>query len=370
MSKRRVFDIDFPVVGEGLVAADSDGAEAAQLRRGPMASAIAENAGALGNRQTTDAAIRAENDALAHEHVRLKKLGLIMDRIPLEKIRARKLTRDRTGKRDEDIDELKASILAVGLSNPIRVEEAGNGTYELVQGFRRTLAYRELLEETGDVDRFGAIPAGLVAKGATIDALYRRMVDENLVRKDISFAEMAELAVAYADDETTAAATVDQAVDTLFASAGRQKRIYIRRFAALLGRLGGHLSHSEVISRALGLALLKRIERIPGTAARIQLALSEFPHRTAAQELDILNRFAGAQVTETTPGLPTLEETEGAKPVPKAARTVVSVARPEGTAKVSATDGKVEIRLKRNFSAEERHRLEAAVEAFFAKLDW
>ena len=52
--KRRVFDIELP--GDSL----PDAAPEAPQRRGPMASAIAENAGALKERRDAEAEIRAE----------------------------------------------------------------------------------------------------------------------------------------------------------------------------------------------------------------------------------------------------------------------------------------------------------------------
>ena len=134
MSKRRVFDIDFD---DSAVPAGTE--DAPEARRGPMAAAISENAAALSERQQAEAAIRAENDRLAHEYVALKKNGQIVARVALEEIRADKLIRDRTPDRDPDLDELKASIRAVGLSNPIHVEEVADG-YELIQGFRRLSA--------------------------------------------------------------------------------------------------------------------------------------------------------------------------------------------------------------------------------------
>ena len=55
---------------------------------------------------------------------------------------------------------------------------------------------------------------------------------------------------------------------------------------------------------------------------------------------------------------------------PKAmARTNLKIARPEGTAKCMATQGKLELRQDRDFSAIDRARLEQAVTAFFAALD-
>lgn len=366
MSKRRIFDIDFPdEVGGAPDPAGQAGVPAGTepARRGPMAAAITENAEALRRRQEAEAAIRAENDRLAHEMVRLKKLGLIVDLVPLDAIRAEKLTRDRAPARDPELDELKESIRAVGLSNPIRVEEADGG-YELVQGFRRLAAYRELLAETGDA-RYAAIPAGLVMRGETLESLYRRMVDENLVRRDISFAEMAELARAYVSDAATGAVTIDQAIAALYASAGRQKRVYIRNFAALLERLGGHLLHAHAMPRALGLALLKRIEREPGAQSALVQRLVAQPDRSEEAELAILRDFA-ERAGQGAAGTPARVLRTGGQP---GAKTSLRVARGADIVRCTATAGRVELRLDRDFSALDRHRLQEAVEAFLDALD-
>lgn len=246
------------------------------------------------------------NDTLAHEFVRLKKLGLIVDALPLDLIDARKLTRDRARRLDRDLDDLEASIRDVGLSNPIRVEAAAGGRYELIQGYRRLAAYRALFEETGD-ETYARIPAGLVAMGESLAGLYRRMVDENMVRKDISFAEMGSLARAYADDPQSEAADVDEAVAHLFASAGRQKRVYIRYFATLTGALEKDLEFPEAILRALGLALVKRLDDDPAFVAVIARALRDAPKRDAATEVALLQGLATAklsprgQLTRATP---------------------------------------------------------------------
>lgn len=355
MIKRRTFDIDFP--SDDPVPAGTE----REARRGPMAAAITENADALRSRQEAETAIRAENDRLAHELVRLKKLGLVTDLLPLDLIHANKLTRDRTSDRDSEMDELKASIRDVGLSNPIRVEMTDDGTYELVQGFRRLTAYRELYAETGE-EKFSTIPAGLIAKGETLETLYRRMVDENLVRRDISFAEMAVLARSYMQDPETSATSVDQAIANLFQSAGRQKRVYIRNFAALLDRIGLHLSHAHTIPRALGLDVLKRMEREPGAATMLSRILVAQPDRTDAEELAILRDFANgtgqavARRPARGPGNP-------------GAKTTLRVARGEDVARCVATHGRMELRMERDFSAIDRHKLEQAIEAFLTALD-
>ena len=90
MSKKRIFDIDVP---DDFAMPERE--ESAQSRRGPMASAISENADALRDRQQMAQAIRDENDALAKEHVRLKRQGLLVDLLALSDIKTDKLTRDR-----------------------------------------------------------------------------------------------------------------------------------------------------------------------------------------------------------------------------------------------------------------------------------
>ena len=363
--KRRVFDIEMPDDSPGVPAGTGpmETKSATPARRGPMASAIGETADSLRRRKSQEAAIREENDALAHEFVRLKKSGLIVDLVPLEKIRTDKLTRDRAVRPDEDLKELIASIREIGLSNPIQLEATDNGDYELIQGFRRLSAYRALLEETGD-DVWARIPAGLVASGEALEGLYRRMVDENMVRKDISFAEMASLARAYVDDPATQAEDVEEAVATLFKSAGRQKRSYIRHFATLLQFLEKYLEFPEAIPRALGLALVKRMEQEPGSIAEIVKALQAGPVRDATQQVDVLRRYLDGQ------GAAAHVSPQGQRSSkPRSAKSTFRMMRPEGEAKCTASDGRLEVQLNRDFSALERNRLEAAVSAFFERLD-
>ncbi|WP_102109677.1 ParB N-terminal domain-containing protein [Oceaniglobus roseus] len=352
MSKRRVFDIDFPSGPE------ESAAPASEARRSPMAAAITENASALGERQSAEAAIRAENDALAHEHVRLKKLGLITDLIPLSEIEATKLVRDRWLRDDPELAELKASIKAVGLSNPIRVEKTESG-YQLVQGFRRLAAYMELDAEHPD-GSFARIPAGLIAPGETLEGLYRRMVDENLVRKDISFAEMGLLAIGYFDERAEDLESPMEAVESLYRSASRQKRGHIRVFVQLMMALGDDLDHPEAIPRSLGSDLMRRIDEDPEVLDRVTEALKMHPLRTAEQELEILRHAATAPK-------PRLKPVKGLRP--STAKTTLRLSRPEGLARCTVADGKVELRQDRDFAAIDRPRLERAMAAFFAALD-
>lgn len=365
--KRRVFEIEMPdeaapEVGETFPA----GKDEREQRRGPMATAITEAAESTRDRAVIEAQIRAENDALAQEHVRLKRAGLITDMIALDAIDTRKLIRDRAPGADFELGELVESIRDIGLSNPIQVEPGRDGRYELIQGWRRLSAYRRLLEETGDVEAWGRIPAGIAARGDELQSLYRRMVDENLVRKDISFAEMAQLALHYAMDPMTEEHDPEKAVAILFKSAGYQKRSYIRSFIRLVDALGETLMYAPEIPRALGLALSQRLDEVPGTAAAIRAELKDWDTRSIRDELDILRRYAGQggdgdQPVAAKPASPTV-------PAGKA-KTTFQIERPQGSAKCTAANGRLEIRLPRDFTALDRRRLEAAVRAMLESLD-
>lgn len=376
--RRRIFELDMPEeVGGAPTPApqpepeifpagkvEEEGKVAA--RRGPMATAVQENAEALRARSEVEAAIRAENDALAAELVRLKAEGLVVDLVPLEAIDAYLLIRDRSRGPDPDLAELKTSIREIGLSNPIQVEPRGDGRYELVQGMRRLSAYRELLAETGD-PRYARIPAGLMTDGAGLEGLYRRMVDENLVRKDISFAEMAELARSYAADPATACDDPDKAVAILFQSAGYQKRSYIRAFAGLLDRLGDVLTYPQEIPRSLGLDLRRRLDEEPDLAMAIRAELRDWEGRTIQDELGVLRRWAGVGTGEGEATFPV-----GKIPAPpsqtRKPKVTFDLPRAEGAAKCMAANGRLEVRLPVDFSTMDRRKLEAAVRAMLDQL--
>lgn len=360
MSKRRVFDIDYPTFTEtGPVPEHARPAAPEESRRSPMASAIGENAEALRNRAEAERRIREENDQLAHEHVRLKKAGLITDLVEIDSIRTSKLTRDRKPVADPDLDELKNSIRAVGLSNPIRVEPVGDGSYELVQGFRRLTAYRALAAEEGG-ERFARIPATIMAQGETLEQLYRKMVDENLVRRDVSFAEMAQLALAYVEDPETDCDDLDQSVSLLYASASRQKRSYIRRFATLLEVAGPALNFPEEIPRALGLELEKRMAEDMSFGPDMRDYLEMNPARTGEEEVQTLRTVLTLErrARATRPA---------AKPA-SSAKTTLRCDLPEGQVRIAARRGKVELSMDRDFSEFDPARLEAATAAFMQAL--
>ncbi len=366
--KRRMFDIDLP---EEAATAPTETFPAGKVsdppaRRGPMATAISETATSTRERHEIEAQIRAENDALAHEHVRLRRLGLVVDLVPLDQIEMTKLVRDRKKGPDAELAELKASVAELGLSNPIRLEIRHDGRFELIQGYRRLSAYRELLEETGDAERYATIPAAVSQPGDDLEALYRKMVDENLVRKDISFAEMAKLALDYASDPGTPINDPEKAVAVLFKSAGYQKRSYIRTFMAVVELLGVELLYPQDIPRALGIALARRLEQVDGLAALIRAELKGWDTRSVTDELAILRRFAGEPDEAET------RESQAEPPrsnKPAKAKTSFQFDRADGRGKCVAAVGKLEIQLDRDFTTIDRRRLEQGVRLMLDQLD-
>lgn len=365
--KRRVFDINMPEDGAGSPKESFPaGKESAEpLRRGPMAAAVAETVETGLKRQEVERQIRAENDALAHEHVRLKRLGLVMQLVPLAEIESKKLVRDRISVEDPELGELTASISAIGLSNPVRLEARKDGRFELIQGFRRLEAFRVLLAETSDEDLYGAIPAVVLPRGEDIGSLYRKMVDENLVRKDISFAEMAQLARSYSSDPNTPDVTAEKAVASLFESAGYQKRSYIRSFIPVMEKLEKYISFPAAIPRALGIELARGLQDGSLDVASLVNELGANPDRAALDEIEILRRHTRSGEPEVGVGS---SRGSGARTAAKA-KTSFQFARPEGRARCVAGQGKLEVRLDKDFSAHDRRRLEAAVNALLDVLE-
>ena len=361
---RKAFDIDLP---------DEDGPTSgeppASRRRGPMATAITENAEAGQERNRAVQAIRDENDALAHEFVALRNAGQVIQMIPLGEVHSTLLTRERMLAEDVELDELVTSIRDVGLSNPIRVlERPDGGGFELVQGHRRLSAYQRLCDETGE-EQWASVPATIMPDGpADVAGLYRRMVDENVVRKDISFAEMAYAAKNFAADPATGTSDVEKAVAELFRSAPYSKRSRIRSFVSLLEKLGDVLLHPTEISRNLGVALDAAMKKRPALVAEITAALNDRSNREAGEELDILRRF----VSEPNggEGLDASSAPNGDKKPPQSSesagqgsrtKTTFHIESGAGQVKCTAAVGRLEIKADRDFSSIDRKQLERAI---------
>lgn len=335
----------------------------APARRGPMASAIADNAESLKERQALEMRIRKENDDLAHHYIKLKEQGLVIELVPLDHIACSKLIRDRNLENDLELDDLVTSIRDQGLSNAIRAERAKDGRYELIQGYRRLQAYKRLWRETGD-QRFSKMPVAVTPPGDELEASYRKMVDENLVRRDVSFAEMAELARHYARDPKTKESSADKAVSALFKSAAYQKRSYIRAFAELLDLIGDHISFPHLIPRNLGLDLRRSLAD-EQKLAELLTELNSQPKRSAETELDLLRRFAQTPRRQV--------DASALKPSPNAEETHLKQRSftfdgPVESGRCVMRKGRFELLADRDFASVEQETMEEAIAAFFAVL--
>ena len=296
-----------------------------------------------------------------------QRLGLITEMLPLDAIQMTKLTRDRAHGDDPELAELVASLRDVGLSNPIRVEPGGDNTYELIQGFRRLSAYRALLADTGDAVAWGRIPAVVVAQGMSADSLYRQMADENMVRKDISFAEMAMMALHYARDPFTSETDPERVVGKLFKSASYSKRSNIRGFLRLMTLLGDYLQFYHHIPRALGLKLSDQLEHREGLASQLIATLKTLDNRSVHEELDLLRRAVG--MADDDGLMPVLRPTAVAKrPTPGTARTTFCIGSRLGPAKCTAANGQLTIRVQHDFATLDRNRLEQGVRSMLDHL--
>lgn len=364
--KKRIFDIEVP---DEAVAAPAP--VTAPSRRGPMASAIAENAEALATRQSAAQAIREENDALAHEFVALRKAGQVVLSLPLESVFTHLLVRDRLPGEDLELVDLMTSLRDVGLSNPIRVEARADGEgYELIQGYRRLSAYRALLAETGD-DAWARIPALVLPSGEDVAGLYRRMVDENIIRKDLSFAEMAAAANNFAADPAVPVSDLKGAVAALFQSAPYSKRSYIRSFARLLDLIGDTLEYPTEIPRALGVALARQLDEKPELVKLITADLAGWENRSVQDELDVLRRYAQADAFDLPlDDAPRKSKRAGAELAdPAKTKTTFDLRTSRGRVKCTAAVGRLEIKVDRDFSAMDRARLERAIAALIDGLE-
>ncbi|MEM8626126.1 MAG: ParB N-terminal domain-containing protein, partial [Pseudomonadota bacterium] len=313
---------------------------------------------------------RAEHHRPAHAHVRLKPHAQLAIASPLDARDPTQLHSDRSGAApDPDLEEPKGSIRELGHSNPIRVEATEDGRYQLIQGWRRLQAYRALHAEAGD-ERFGVIPAGVSQPGESLEMNYRRMVDENMVHRDISFAEMAMLAQAYAADPGTGCEALHDAVNTLYASAAHQKRAYIRAFADLLQMLDTALSFPEAIPRNLGLELRRQIGESSLSLAEVQHALRARRAATAEEETAVPRGLVGEGLGEVGGRIGALSSRS--EPVGAGVRkswTSFRFATSGGEVRCTAAGGKLKLRGDADFSSIDRRRLEAAVAAFMREID-
>ncbi|MGR3570971.1 ParB/RepB/Spo0J family partition protein [Brevirhabdus sp.] len=224
--------------------------------RMPIASVAGESA-ALGPAGSVEERARAARDGHDAERLRTaEERGLLVTEIPLAAIHADELSRDRMTLNPEEMEELKTSILSSGLRMPIEVfalpDPTSDGArFGLLSGYRRLAAVRALHSITGRAD-FATIRA-LIRDPGSVPRAIAAMVEENEIRSGLSQFERGRIAVLAA--EQGAFASVEEAIDTLFAAGSKAKRSKLRSFASVHAQLGDLLAFPQALSERAGLRL-------------------------------------------------------------------------------------------------------------------
>lgn len=341
-----------------LPSADEDqSGRDVRRRSGPMGAAGREVGESVASSTEAQIEARRRNASDAREYREAREAGRVLSVLPLDDVRTDGLPRDRLDldgvAAAEEMEELKASIRARGQREPIEVYVDDGGRYQLKKGWRRLTALRVLLQETGD-QRFAKVVARIGPAGDDRVSLYVDMVEENAVRQDLSFAEMAAVAIKAAEDPTTGLADVDEAVARLYASLQKTKRSYIRQFALLLQAVGDVLLWPKAISRDLGVEAARAVKARPELAASLCERLASAA--TAEEQNAALAWFVSSRDTQAEPVTP--EPTKGRR----------KYEFHHASVKVTAREGECRIKGDTDFASIPRARLEAAVAAFLAKL--
>ena len=320
---------------------------------GPMSSAVRETAESVAEATEARVEQRQKNAADAREYRAAVDEGRVLARIPLDEISTDDLPRDRLDldgvAASDEMDELKTSIRAHGQKEPIDLYRDDAGTLQLKKGWRRLTALRALRSETGE-EAFATALARI--DGGVNDRLrhYVDMVEENILRQDLTYAEMAELALKAAADPTIDGKEPEAMVGRLYSALHKMKRSHIRSFVTVLSLLGDDLRFPKAVSRDLGLELSRALKERPGMTGPLRrklLVAEDEQEQTAILRAAIA---ASADRSETAP-----------KP---AKRDTQKFEFHVGGAKITARKGEVRIKDRTDFTDMSRERLEAAVAAF------
>jgi ParB family chromosome partitioning protein len=208
--------------------------------------------------------------------------------IPLDQIQTTALPRDRTLIETNALDELTASIRTNGLRLPIEVYPTEN-TFALIAGYRRHLAFQTLAQSDS---AFAKIPA-FIRSPQSMPSAMAAMIEENEMRQSLSPWERAHIIVRATDMGTFK--TIDEATQTLFPHASRQKRAKLRTITDVIMELDGLLTDPELLTERQLMRLSNAIRH--DWTDIIQTALTE--------QRGLNSRQQWARI------LPTLTELEG-----------------------------------------------------------
>ncbi|MCV6598727.1 MAG: ParB N-terminal domain-containing protein [Mangrovicoccus sp.] len=278
--------------------------------------------------------------------------GMVLQQLDLDEVQTDDLPRDRLDLHGvagaSEMSELKASIRERGQREPIEVYLDDRGRYQLLKGWRRLTALRQLHAETGH-PAFATATARVTQEAwADPDSRMERyidMVEENVVRQDLTFAEMAQVALRAAADPGIEGDDPDEMVGELYASLHKMKRSYIRSFVFLLATLGEAVQWPKEISRNQGVAVARAIKAAPEAVEELKQDLARAADDDAQSK--ILEAFLKAHARST-----------------RARSRELKV----GNTTVKARKGECRIVSTKDFSEIPQDRLAKAIEAFEAAL--
>lgn len=172
--------------------------------------------------------------------------------LPIDRIDANALPRDRSGLEHEALAELQSSIAANGLRMPIEVFETETG-YALISGLRRLTAVTNLCALRGTTAEIAAF----IRTPATLAEALAAMVEENDIRQNPSPWERGRIITTLRDSGDFE--TLDAATRALYPHANAAKRQRLRSAALVVEELDGllktpeHLSERQILRLAAAL---------------------------------------------------------------------------------------------------------------------
>lgn len=317
---------------------------------GPMGAAIRDASEALSESTEAKVEQRRKNAEDAKTYRAAAVDGLILTRLPLADVHSDDLPRDRLEleavAQADEMEELKASIRARGQKEPVEVYRGADGRLQIKKGWRRLTALRQLLAETGQ-DSFATVLARVDDSDDTRLLRYVDMVEENVVREDLSFAEMAQVAIAAAADEAVEEGDPLALVGTLYAALHKMKKSYIRSFVTLLQTVGEDLQWPKAVPRNIGVDVVRAMK---GAEHRLEdLRLRLRAAATAEAQNEVLKSFAAGQ---------------GGKAVKGEKSPKQKFEFHVGETKVTARQGECRIVSGLDYAALPKGQLEQAIKAF------
>lgn len=317
---------------------------------GPMGAAVQDAAQNLTESAEQKVEQRRKNAEDAKAFRAASDEGRVLVRVPLSEISTADLPRDRIDLEavaaSDEMEELKASIRLRGQKEPVELYVGADGALELKKGWRRYTALSQLLAETGEAG-FATILARVAQGDEGRLERYVDMVEENVVREDLSFAEMAQVAITAAEDAGIVEGSAEALVGTLYSALHKMKKSYIRSFVQLLAALGDDLKFPKEVARNLGVDVARALKAGQGDVAQLRARLAVAADGAAQNE--VLKDFISAAPVPAK---------GAAKPAKQKFEFHV------GQTKITAREGECRIVSKANYAAIPQPQLEAAIKAF------